>query len=67
MWVFGVATVLTLVLALALLAVVAIATGHLQGRRVARWEQVATTANRHLNGQGTPPKVFERLDHLREG
>lgn len=66
MWVFGVATVLTLALAVALLAVVAIAAGRLSGPRVAKWEQVATTANRHLNGQGTPPKVFDRLDHLNE-
>lgn len=67
MWIFWVAILLTLALAVGLIAVVAISAGRLQGPRVDKFEHVAQAANRHLNGQGTPPKVFERLDQLHQG
>ena len=66
MWVFALAIVFTVALALILLAAVAISAGRLQGPRAAKWESLADTATRHMNGQGKPPKVFSRLDELRE-
>lgn len=64
-WVFLVAVVITLMLALGLMALVALSAGRLGGRRAARWEQVAQTTSRHLNGKGQPPKFLERLDEPR--
>ncbi|MCC2593252.1 hypothetical protein LKO27_07500 [Tessaracoccus sp. OS52] len=64
-WIAVVAIILTVAVALGLLAVVAISAGRLTGPRAARWERVAETTTRHLNGDGTPPRVLEKLD-LRE-
>lgn len=66
MWIFGIAILMTLGLAVVLLAVVAIGTGHYRSPRAARWEHAAQTANRHMNGQGTPPRVLARLDAMHE-
>lgn len=64
-WIALIAIVVTVAVALGLLAVVAISAGQLNGPRTARWEKVADTASRHLNGEGAPPKVLGKLD-LRE-
>lgn len=61
-WIFVVAIVVTLVLALLLMAVVAISAGRLGGPRSAKWERIADTTTRHLNGKGHPPRLLERLD-----
>lgn len=65
-WVFLIAVVMTLVLALGLMAVVALSAGRLTGTRTAKWERVAETTSRHLNGKGHPPKFLERLDEQRD-
>ncbi|GAB3822537.1 hypothetical protein GCM10028820_33370 [Tessaracoccus terricola] len=65
-WVFLIAIVVTLVLALGLMAVVALSAGRLSGTRAAKWERVAETTSRHLNGKGHPPKFLERLDERSE-
>ncbi|TRY19013.1 hypothetical protein FOJ82_07895 [Tessaracoccus rhinocerotis] len=65
-WVFVFAVVVTVVLALGLMAVVALSSGRLGGRRGAKWERVAETTSRHLNGKGQPPKFLERLDERPE-
>lgn len=59
------AIVATVGLALALLAVVAISNGHLTFRGSDRAHRAIDVVNRHLNGEGTPPRFLERLDQPR--
>lgn len=65
-WVFLLAIIVTVVLALGLMAVVALSAGRLGNPRSARWERVAETTSRHLDGKGRPPKFLERLDDRRD-
>lgn len=54
----------TVVLALALMAVVAISSGWLKPKQD-KWVKVADQANQYLNAQGDTPQFLERLDAVR--
>lgn len=53
--------VLTVGLALGLIALVAISSGQVKHRST-KWDSVIETASQHLNGEGPTPEVFKRLD-----
>ncbi len=57
--------VLTIALALFVMAVVAVSAGRSEGPGNTRWERVVDQTNRHLNAEGEVPKFLERLDQPR--
>lgn len=62
MWIVIGAVVVTVSLAFFLLAVVAITTGHARPTGNARWDEIIDNTGRHLNGEGSVPRVLERFD-----
>ncbi|MEZ5087104.1 MAG: hypothetical protein R2722_12895 [Tessaracoccus sp.] len=58
------ALTITVVIALALMAVVAISAGQFTPGK-AKWVKVADKANEHLNAQGDTPRFLEPLDAVR--
>lgn len=64
-WILIFAIAVTLVLACAVMAVVAIASGSLRLAKNSRWERVADKTNQRLGAEGPPPAFLQKFDHER--
>lgn len=61
-WIVVVGLVVTIGLALFVMAVVAVSAGRISRPNDTRWERVIDETNRHLSAEGEVPKFLERLD-----
>lgn len=64
-WIVVVGLVVTIGLALFVMAVVAVSAGRMDRPNSTRWERVIDETNRHLGAEGDVPKFLERLDQPR--
>ncbi len=64
MVVYTVAAILAIALAGALLAMVAMFSGHLRRPHGARLQRVLRVIEQHLNAKGPTPKLLQRLDRM---
>lgn len=64
-WIAVVGLIITIGLALFVMAVVAVSAGRLGRPNSTRWERVIDETNRHLNAEGDVPGFLGKLDQPR--